>query len=488
MKDHTLSNRKAGRSASASRSHPGTAQASSPHPATARILQMQKTVGNRAVLQMLAVPATTRPSPIQRKITYQDGKKEKELPTTWKKIQALSGDIRDQIDNVLQNVRGTIKGTVDEDKLKKAFIKLAQDDKSALDLFEQHGEIEKAVLSGYNRRMNAKHRLNKRTEEGMKIAEHLTEKDDHLIFMPNARNPMVQPNHLEQFDYDPKTSDFSKTQTHLSTVLLDLLGTGEEVQSSLAKDKSGVFISTNRNAPNRKLRKRMSSRKNIKDGAKEILLDRGLDKMNLDEAMGDRTVRHALKLFDRIDNYLTDDSLVTVPSDVDGKLDGRHAEVRIEQTKNWNEDDYHLPSGTKYPCMSCSLYFHEEGYGIGDKSGPLWTTNPGMSPQMESELLKGMKIGNLGEKTGVVGKRLSHQYGKHSGKFKIGYGKKKDGSYTLDHQADSDSEYEEEDFKKLKQKVYGKVDSDSNKKKDKKSLKRPLVSTYEEEKIKKVKK
>lgn len=437
---------------------------------------------------MLAVPATTQPSPIQRKITYRDGKTEKELPKTWKKIQALSYDVRDQVEKVLENVRGTIKGTVNEDKLQKAFVKLAQDDKTAFDLFKQHGEIEKAVLSGYKRRMNAKNRLNKRTEEGTEIAEHVKGKDDQLIYIPNARNPMLHPEHLEQFDYDPKTSGLSQTQTHLSTVMLDLIGSGEEVQSSLAKDQSGVFISTNRNASNRKLRKRMSSKKNIKDGAKELLIDRGLEEMDLDEAMGDRTVRHALKLFDRIDNYLTDDSLVTVPSDVDGKLDGRHAEVRIEQTKKWNEDHYHLPSGTKYPCMSCSLYFHEEGYGIGDKSGPLWTTNPGMSPQMESELLKGMKIGNLGEKTGDVGKRLSHQYGKHSGKFKIGYGKKKDGSYSLDHQADSDSEYEEEDFKKLKQKVYGKDDSDSNKKKDKKSLKRPLVSTYEEEKIKKVKK
>jgi len=122
------------------------------------------------------------------------------------------------------------------------------------------------------------------------------------------------------------------------------------------------------------------------------------------DAMNDRIVRHAMKLFDRLDQYLNDGSAVHVPASVESELDGRHAEIRIIQSAQFDDDTHHAPSGTKYPCAGCHLYFVEEGKKIGVEMGPMWVTAPALSTQ-----LAGKKLNDLEDVEGV-GQQIVDQY------------------------------------------------------------------------------
>lgn len=393
-------------------------------------------------------------APIQRKIRY--GKEEDDvLPNTWLQFQkaGLDKKIVDQVTKIMQAVRKEL-GPLDENQEKKLMGAWVKVNKSADEYQVSDTEaIKNAVIEKYHASINAQNGYRARNKETKEIAKGLLDEDKEMEFQPSARNPMVKKRKMEKFDYDSDTPKEEQFQKHVSTVVLNTMGEGEEAQASLSNDNNSIFVSTNSNKVNDHVRKKLKTTGDIKGMAADLLKERNLENLSKEAAMKDHVVRHALKLFARIEKFLLQDAVIKVPQNLETKFDGRHAEIRIEQSEGWDEDDYHHPTGTKYPCMGCMLYFDDQGHDIGVRMGPLWVTNAAISTQMESQLDDGKKIGGLNDQTEEVAKVLSDQFKHLSKKVKMGMGKHKDGTYDIDRQADSDSEMEDDDFKKVKEQV-----------------------------------
>jgi hypothetical protein len=181
--------------------------------------------------------------------------------------------------------------------------------------------------------------------------------------------------------------------------------------------------------------------------------------MSREEAMKDRTVRHALKLYQRIGEHLSKESRVLVPPKLDS-FDGRHAEIRIEQDSRWSSDDYNLPSGTKYPCLGCRLYFDSQGHFLGVQAGPMWLTAPSISTQIESIVPNGAKLDELndqqiGEISKLIAEQYSHMLKEHE--VEMGQGLRRDGGGTILHDADSDSDLDDDDFEETRNRMLDRV-------------------------------
>jgi hypothetical protein len=145
---------------------------------------------------------------------------------------------------------------------------------------------------------------------------------------------------------------------------------------------------------------------------------------------------------------------VLVPKPVAVELDGRHAEIRIEQSAEWDAATHFPPTGTKYPCMGCYLYFAGEKINVGKWMGPLWVTNAALTTQLEKLLLAGKSIGKLGtSNAAAVAKQLAATYAALPPDAQMGKGVTKDGETTFDRQADSDSELDEDEYASLQKRV-----------------------------------
>jgi hypothetical protein len=433
------------------------------------IMQLQRALGNKAVLQLMKSRSHTQQAPIQRQITYKDADDEEiAFPNTWKQLmnalEDMPKNIKKLTKSLITELRNSITDEINEKTFEKAWSRVAKDKDQNYDLETQSDKIVEDFKIRYDRSSKAKENFIIRSGDTNKIAEELVKEDSSLKFKGGARNPMVTSKKLEEFSYDKATSKESQIQTQIATVMFNALGSkGEEVQSSLAKDKSNLMISTNLNSTNETLGKHLQDQQSLKSTAKELLIGRGIKDMSREDAMNDRLIRHAMKMFDRIDNFLSEDATVTIPKLKIIQLDGRHAEIRIEESNGWDEKDYFLPTGTMYPCMGCKLYFDTNDYDTGVTMGPLWLTNSSLSTQMELQLKEGLKLGTLGDKSEDVAKLIVQQYQALSDGIKMGWGKKKEGGFTLDHQADSESELDEEDFKRVKSSVL----SDEKKRKNK---------------------
>ncbi|ARU60287.1 hypothetical protein CBW65_03825 [Tumebacillus avium] len=450
---------------------PGTGAASQTwgagHAAQLKILQLQKTLGNRAVTQLLRAQQSAQSTPpIQRVIAYDPSsskEEEKKYPTTWLRMRNLDS----------KPMRKTAKGTfqmavselqdmgitgIDEEKLQEIWGKVAKANKT-FNILDEPKAVVKEMAKRYVRSMKSKAGFAKRSGETSKMLKHLRRKNKKFIFKNSPQNPMMvmEDDDLAKFSYDKNTSKEAQIQKQLSTVLLHSLPEGVEAQAALSKDKGGVVMSTNINAENRKIDDDLGleRRDDILDLAADVLESHHLESTSRENAMKDHVMRHALKLYDRLKLYLDDDAIVSVPADVDVKFDGRHAEIRIQQGGVWNEFDYHLPTGTKYQCMGCRLYFHEEGLDTGNRMGGLWVTNSALSTQMVPQLEKGIKIGGLGDEVDSVALLLATQYEKMMAaqQVEMGRGKTKGGEYTFDRQADSESELDEADYKRIQEDI-----------------------------------
>ncbi|TCP57949.1 hypothetical protein EV586_102396 [Tumebacillus sp. BK434] len=438
------------------------------HAAQLKILQLQKTIGNRAVLQLLrAQQSATSSQPIQRVIEYDPDSATKEkhqYPSTWTRMLKLKSkamkkrawDTHGLAEAVLNKMG---YAGVEEKKLQDIWGKVAKDENQSYNMFEDQEELAQEMAKRYVRSKKSQAGFQKRSGETSKMLAHLRSKEKRFIFKNSPKNPMMimKDDDLSKFSYDPATSKEDQIQKQLSTVLLHELPGGIEVQAALAKNKSDVLVSSNMNAENGKIESELgiTGTEDILDLAADLLEHHNLESTKREDAMKDHVMRHALKLYDRLKNYLNDDATVTVPADVDVKFDGRHAEIRIEKSAQWNKDDYRLPTGTKYPCMGCRLYFHSSGHDTGNRMGGLWVTNSALSTQLLPQLEKGIKIGALGKELETVAKLLATQYQQMIDQHdvKMGRGKTKSGEYTFDRQADSESELDDTAYDRIRENI-----------------------------------
>jgi hypothetical protein len=314
------------------------------------------------------------------------------------------------------------------------------------------------VASVKSSRGSAANAANRKGAAQQLTAPLLAENPD-LALKPGARNPTVVAEPMATFDPPANTDDAARakrTQTHISTVVLSEMG-GEEAQASLAKDKQSVLISTNRNSVNTKLEKQLTDPEALRSMSATVANKQGLATADRSTAMNNRTMRHAMKLFARLNEHLDPLGAVSVPKKVETKKDGLHAEIRIDQSADYDDDTHHMPSGTKYPCAGCHLYFTEQGKEISGEMGPMWVTAPALSTQVGG--LAFNKITDFG----TVAQEIANQYKNAKAKgARMGMGKAKNGKPTPATNADSDSEYDNATFHREKRRMLRHINGDSS--------------------------
>ena len=382
-------------------------------------------------------------------------------PATWKQLvklpnDKLPNDAQSAANEVMDAVRKQLSSPIIVDKLYAAWNKVAKHLLCEFDVDGEREQLVDAIRKCYNRSINAQKSYLKRDNEAQLLTEALQNEDSEFSFQPSARNPMLVHKPMEEIDYDPNTLREQRAATHMSTVILSQHPKGIEAQGSLSRTGQDLFASLNINSTNEALRLQLKVAEDVKKMSAELLIARNIGSMSRKAAMDDVVVRHALKLYDRLGNYVAADAPVTIPPPVAIELDGLHAEIRIEQTNTWDESTHFPPTGTKYPCMGCYLYFSRQKIEIGKWMGPMWVTNSALTTQLQDLLSHKKLIGSMGsDNVKKVSERLAEDYRGHAKPkgVRMGQGKIKSGLTTLDRQADSDSEYDEEDYAQLQQRI-----------------------------------
>ena len=283
----------------------------------------------------------------------------------------------------------------------------------------------------------------------------VTKAHPELEKKPGGRNTMMVKNPMGQAgprNVATPADRARQTQTHMSTVTHhNYSGQGEESQSSIQKDQLGLVTSTNNEGTNALLGQDVQSREDIADMAARVAVAHGVGDMNKDDAMGNRVLRHALKLLARLEKHVDPKVKITVPGKAASGQDGVHAEIRIYQHDDFDVSTHHMPSGTKVPCAGCYLYFVQEGHAIGVYMGPMWLTEAALSQQ-----LNGTKIGTIEGENGadlkVVAEQIKLQYeaavaqgGEMSESLVRG------GGHTHATNGDSESDLDDEEYEAMKQ-------------------------------------
>jgi len=220
-----------------------------------------------------------------------------------------------------------------------------------------------------------------------------------------------------------------------------------------------VIVSSNSNAVNRSLGE-LTSRADLKAEATARALGHGLEGMSREQAMADRVVRHAMKLYDRIGTHLAEAGKVLVPHDV--AFDGKHAEIRIEQDPQYDKTTHEAPSGVKAPCLACKLYFTGQGYLEGVQAGPMWLSAVALSTQIEATTGAPAKIDELTDvQIAAIAKRIAAQYAVMAAHHvAVGSSLMKSGKTTLLHDADSDSELDDDKFAAISKQMLARTKAD----------------------------
>ncbi len=234
------------------------------------------------------------------------------------------------------------------------------------------------LIKRYQRSAASSRAYEARAAEGPGLVAGLLAADPHLQLEAGARNPMVTADDMEVVEHDGAAMTAAdRFATHLSTMVLSQHPDGQEVQAAARHDGAGLSLASNLNAVNTQLRGQLKVATDVKELAAKVLASRKVSAMTREAAMDDVVVRHTLKLYQRIQEILAPDAAIDVPASVAVKLDGQHAEIRIQQSPLWDEATHHVPAGTKYPCMGCYLYFNGQAIEIGRWFGPLWLTMRG---------------------------------------------------------------------------------------------------------------
>lgn len=393
-------------------------------------------------------PESIGAAPIQRKIEN----KGTEYPTTWKQIAKFSKEMQDAAEAVWNDI--TKLGNFDTDKLETAWNRVAKDNKKTFDIETQRPELIEAILNRYNRSMRSKGQYNQRKGEVEELIKPFMGEDTPFEYKPSARNPMLVSQEMQSAPFDSSMPGPQRLGRHISTMALSEYPKGQEVQSSVRHDGLGLFVSSNLNTINSNIKGQLSVARDLKDLAARLLGERGLQGMTREEAMNDRVTRHMLKLYDRISDYLASDAPLSVPGSIETDLDGRHAEIRIEQSEDWSADTHYTPTGTKYPCMGCYLYFAGKCIEVGQWYGPMWITNAALTTQLESLLTQQKNFGSFGsDSLREVSSSMFENYENLPEHSHMGMGITKEGETTIDVDADSESEFDEEEFIELQERV-----------------------------------
>jgi hypothetical protein len=401
----------------------------------------------QGIAQRQAAIASTV-APVQMKINH--GKTL--MPTTWK--AALKTHGKTQVWNDILEIKKAVKQDIekeeafDEARFERVWNKVAKGSKGDFDIQSQAKVLVNELVSSYKRSAKCAKGYQKKSSGQLELIDtFFKDTSTKFEYKPSARNPMMQVAKMNEFKYDKKKSREQQTQRHIATLLFANYG-GTEMQSSLSKDGTKLMISSNENGPNQFLQSNIHSRQDLLDLAMQYLKKNEALRMQEDEWGNDRNIRHAMKLRLRLSNYMDKNATVAVPKDQEKELDGRHAEIRIQQDKGWDSSNFHLPSGTKYPCMGCTLYFDTQGISISLEMGPMWLTDSALSTQLEKELKNQCGIGKM-KNVGELASKIYKQYQNLSGGVKMGHGLHRDKKYSTDFDADSESDLDEDEVEEM---------------------------------------
>lgn len=433
----------------------------------------------REAAQMQTAVAKGIPhAPMQMKLTDANT----ELPTTLNKaLNNLS--LKSSVENILSIVSDSLKNLglqVDSKRLERVWNKVARDSKNTFDIQKDQKALVTELVSRYQRSAKCSTVFEgKSNAQKTLIKSFLTDEKETFKHVRNARNPMMQKEELEEFSYNKGKLKAQQIQRHIATLILQHYG-GTEVQSSIAKDGKSLMLSSNENEVNKLLNGEITTTQDLINLSESFLKSKNISKKKKELLNKDRKIRHAMKLRLRLEKFVDGKAKVKVPENEVKELDGRHAEIRISKAKGWNKEDFYLPTGTKYPCMGCTLYFQSKGIVISLEMGPMWLTDSALSTQLEKELLNQCGIGKL-KNAGELAKTLYKQYESLNPNVKMGHGKHRGGSYDIDHDADSDSDVEGEDLEKIFQLItHDEKDEEIESKKKKSKINLDENKEYEE--------
>lgn len=317
----------------------------------------------------------------------------------------------------------------------------------------------KAILAGlqasHRRTQKSQARYKRSSRQAERLTAPLIFMDDQLVLKPGARNPKLEhASPLAPSYSELDRSGSRRLSTYASSLMMELHPSGEEFQGSRRQDGRGMMLSSNVNSVNGIIQQQLQIAAHLKTMAAEFLIGKGVHEMPRDRVMADRVLRHVSKLYSRISTFLAKDAPIHTPANVQGELDGLHAEIRIVDSPIWDQNEWDVPTGTKYPCLGCFLYLNGEKIEIGHFHGALWVTNAAMTKQLEAALLKGRKIGSLTrEDIEQTSRKMSGTYAKLPKESRFAMGQQRDGKPTDLHDADSDSDMSESIFASMQERL-----------------------------------
>jgi hypothetical protein len=362
-------------------------------------------------------------------------------------------DLIQAAEAIMTEVKAKIEGEPDQVKLMSAWNKLARND-LAYDVVEHHDTLVGLVFDSYNRSMQARRGFESRKRQASEITKSMREKIPGLKFAPDARAPQMLANAMQVFSSSPIAAPM-RFATHVSTMILDRMPGGIEAQGALAKDKSSMFLSMNNDEQNRELSRSIHTAGDLEELAVQQLGTKGLDVMTRPDAMKNRVVRHMLKLLRDIKDRLPADAPIKIPVSKEDDFDGLHAEIRIIDDPSYDRNKFEPPTGTKLPCLGCYLYINGKEIEIGHRHGPMWVTNSALAMQLKEALKQGHTIGKLEDaELGQIAAKLAADYQKAIlDGAQMGLSRTKAGGATDQHDADSGSELDDDEYERLRARV-----------------------------------
>lgn len=359
--------------------------------------------------------------------------------------------ISPKIQKVLIRIRTAIGGEINEKWLDSSWNSVVK--AKDYDIDNQSDQLVLDIVESYRRsKMSGDARAARGTDSDI-IAASMNKVDNELHPVSSGRERIITHDHPHQLDKPENSSPSARIATHISTMVLAKHPLGVEVQGALQHDGRGMMLSSNKNKTNNDLIGQLKIASDLKNLAAELLLEAGADDMPLAELMKNRILRHASKFYLNASSLMASDAPITVPDKVEIALDGLHAEIRIQLDK-WTANTHELPQGTRLPCMGCYLYFNGQGIQLGKWMGPLWVSNPGIAMQIKKLLLEKVKIGKMGEKHAKdVGDKIASSFAGLPDDTGIAHSKKREGTYTIAHDPDSESDIGEEEHKDLQERL-----------------------------------
>ncbi|MBN3922198.1 hypothetical protein, partial [Nostoc sp. NMS4] len=293
-------------------------------------------------------------------------------------------------------------------------------------------------------------------DQGQALAETLLEQNPNLDLEQRGHHAafIVRDDYARYVDYDSQqTSKSQRLSTYASTLALANWPRGGEFQGSIKHDGRSIALSSNYSGINTLVSKSIKMASDLQNLAVQSLISHNIEAMSREDAMNNREIRHPLKLYERLPHYLELDAGVLVPQSMPGKS-GIHAEIRIVSEEEWTKSNWDVPRGTKYPCLGCYLHLNSQEIEIGHFHGPLWLTNTGLSQQLKASSKDKNKIGEMSStQISDTAELLANSYAQLPDDSKFAMGLTRYKKPTYDHDADSESDLDEETFTRVVKRI-----------------------------------